>query len=118
MRGFRPRRDRQPFIHGAAFIGLEMPEGDPAQLFGRYQAADGVAREGEHLAQAGVEEQGLSPRTRNWLKVKPAGGATSGTKVESRKMPSAISVILVSIASLSAVVFNKHTCATNLIACQ
>ena len=27
---------------------------------------------------------GSSPRTRNWLKVKPAGGAMSGTKVESR----------------------------------
>jgi hypothetical protein len=35
-----------------------------------------------------------SPRTRNWLNVKPPG-VTSGTQVEIRKMPSAISSVVV-----------------------
>ena len=39
----RLRRDRQPLVHRAALVGLEVAEGDPAQAFGRDEAADGVA---------------------------------------------------------------------------
>ena len=55
----RLRRDREPFVHRAALVGLEMAEGDPAQALGRDDAADGVAVERKHLAQAGVEHQRL-----------------------------------------------------------
>jgi hypothetical protein len=41
-------------------------------------------------------KRGSSPLMRNWLKVNPVG-PMSGTKVEKRKMPSAISSIWVSI---------------------
>jgi hypothetical protein len=44
-----------------------------------------------------VEHERLVPEDENWLKVNPAGPTISGTKVESRKIPSAISSILVSI---------------------
>jgi hypothetical protein len=43
------------------------------------------------------KSSGASALTRNWLNVKPRGGM-SGVKVENRKMPSAISVVVVSIA--------------------
>ena len=59
VRGRRLRRDRQPFVHRAAFVGLEMAEGDPAQALGRNDAAKRVAVERKHLAQAGVEHQRL-----------------------------------------------------------
>ena len=57
--GLRLRRDREPLVHRAAFVGLEMAEGDPAQALGRNEAAHGVAVERKHLAQAGVEHQRL-----------------------------------------------------------
>ena len=59
MRGRRLRSYGQPFVHGAAFVGLEMAEGDPAQLLRRQDARQCLAVEREHLAQAGVEHQRL-----------------------------------------------------------
>ena len=40
VRRRRLRRDREPFVHRAALVGLEMAEGDPAQALGRDDAAD------------------------------------------------------------------------------
>ncbi len=40
---------------------------------------------------------GSSASIRNWLKLKPAGGATASTQVERRCTPGAISAILVSM---------------------
>ena len=55
--GLGLRRDGQPVIQGAALIGLEMAEGDPAQPLRRDNAGDGAAIKGEHAAQAGMEDQ-------------------------------------------------------------
>jgi hypothetical protein len=78
------RRDREPLVHRAAFVGLVVAEGDPAQPLGRDQPADRRADERETSAEPVWNSSGSSPRMRNWLKVMPAGGAISGTKVESR----------------------------------
>ena len=59
VRDLRIRRDREPFVHRAAFIGLVMAEGDPAQPLGRHDAAERIVVERKHLAQAGVEHQRL-----------------------------------------------------------
>jgi hypothetical protein len=55
--GLRLRGDGEPFIHGAAFVGLVMAEGDPAQALQRDEPAHGVAVERKHLAQTGVKHQ-------------------------------------------------------------
>ena len=59
MRRLRVWRDRQPLVHRAAFVGLIVAKGDPAQAPGLDQAAHGVAVEREHLPQAGVKHQRL-----------------------------------------------------------
>src|SRR3546814_4731744 len=45
------------------------------------------------------KSSGWSARIRNWLKVKPSGGATSGRWVDRRKIPEAISSALVSMCA-------------------
>ena len=37
--GRRMRRDREPFVHRATLVGLEMAERDPTQAIGRHDAA-------------------------------------------------------------------------------
>ena len=55
----RLRGGGEPFVHGAALVGLEMPEGDPAQPLGGHDAREGVAIERKHLAQSRVEHERL-----------------------------------------------------------
>ena len=55
----RLRRDGQEFVHRAAFVGLEMREGEVAQAAHRQHGFDRGARRFEDAAQAGVEEQRL-----------------------------------------------------------
>jgi hypothetical protein len=57
VRRLRLWRGGEPFVQGAALIGLEMAKADPAQSFGRHDAAEGVASEAEHLAQTGVKQK-------------------------------------------------------------
>jgi hypothetical protein len=45
--------------------------------------------------------KGSSPFTRNWLKVKPAGGAMASTWVDSRYTSGAISSMLVCMRAVS-----------------
>ena len=40
VRDLRLRRDRQPLVHRAAFVGLVVAEGDPAQPLGRDDAGE------------------------------------------------------------------------------
>src|SRR3954466_4337724 len=49
----------EPLIQGAALVCLKVAVGDPAQLPGRYDAADSLMGQREYLARAGVKQQRL-----------------------------------------------------------
>lgn len=53
----RLRRDRQPLVHRAAFIRLEMRVRDVAQPLDGQHALDRLAREGEQPARSRVEQE-------------------------------------------------------------
>ena len=88
-------RRGEPHVHRPALVGLDVAEADPAQRLDGDEPGDRLGHQREQHPQPGVEQQRLlvAP-TRNWLNVKPSG-LTSGIQVESRKMPSAISSMVV-----------------------
>ena len=53
------RRGGQELVHGAALVGLDVTERDPAQPLDRHDPLDGFADAGKHRAVAGVEQQRL-----------------------------------------------------------
>src|SRR5262249_45995511 len=59
VRGRRLRREREPFVHRAALVGLEMPERDPTQPTRRHDAAQCVAMDRKHVSKTGMEHQRL-----------------------------------------------------------
>src|SRR5215813_109122 len=59
VRGRRLWRDREPFVHRAALVGLEMPERDPTQAIGRHNAAQCIAIDRKHFSEAAMEHQRL-----------------------------------------------------------
>ena len=59
MHDLRARRRREPFVHRAAFVGLDVTEADPAQLFDRDEPADRFGQGREHGAQPAMEQHRL-----------------------------------------------------------
>src|SRR5215468_12342848 len=59
VRGRCLRRDREPFVHRAALVGLEMPERDPTQAIGRHDAAQCIVIDRKHFSEAGMKHQRL-----------------------------------------------------------
>ena len=59
MSGRRLWRNREPFVHRAAFVGLEMAECDPTQALDRNDAAQCIAIERKHSSETGMEHQRL-----------------------------------------------------------
>jgi hypothetical protein len=59
VRGRRLRRDREPFVHRAALVGLEMAEGNPTQTLGRHDAGQCVAIGRKHFSKTGMEHKRL-----------------------------------------------------------
>src|SRR4029453_4541664 len=57
VRDLSVRSNREPFVHGPAFVGLIMAKGNPTQTLGRNEAADRRTSMREHLAQTGMEKQ-------------------------------------------------------------
>jgi len=53
------RRRREPVVHRAALVGLDMAEGDPAQTVERQHARVGRRDGPEHPARAAMEQQRL-----------------------------------------------------------
>ena len=53
--GRRLRRDREPFVHRAALVGLEMPERDPTQAIGRHNAIQCVEIDRKHFSETGMK---------------------------------------------------------------
>src|SRR5215470_4121379 len=74
VRGRRLRCDREPFIHRAALVGLEMAECDPTQAFGRHDAAQCAAIDSKHFSQTGVEHQRLVAENEELIEGKAGGG--------------------------------------------
>ena len=54
-----PGRGGEEQVHRAALVGLDVGEGDPAQVGERHDSRDGVRHEREELAHAGVEQERL-----------------------------------------------------------
>ena len=52
-------RRREPHVHRAALVGLDVAERDPAQRLDRQDRGHRLGDEREHPADAGVEEQRL-----------------------------------------------------------
>ena len=77
-------RGREPHVHRAALVGLDVAEGDPAQRLDRQHRGHRLGDQREHArgARCGTAAA-RRPTTRNWLKVKPSG-LTSGIQVEIR----------------------------------
>ena len=59
MRRLRVGRSGEPFVHRAALVRFEVAICDPAQLFGRDDAAQRVAVKRKHLAQTSVKHHWL-----------------------------------------------------------
>jgi anion-transporting ArsA/GET3 family ATPase len=59
VRDLSVRRRRQEVVDGAALIGLDVRECDPAQPFDRHHARDRLAHQREQLAHPRVVEQRL-----------------------------------------------------------
>ena len=59
MRGDRLGREREPFVHRAAFIGLDVTESDPAQPLRVDDFGNRGGHRREQWSLAGVKEQGL-----------------------------------------------------------
>src|SRR5215472_13209871 len=59
VRGRRLRRDREPFVHRAALVGLEMTKRYPTQAIGRHDAVQCVAIDRKHSPKTGMEHQRL-----------------------------------------------------------
>jgi hypothetical protein len=55
--GVRGRVEQQ--VHRATLVGLEVAEGDPAQLFQGDNVVDGLGHEREQLSHSGVEKERL-----------------------------------------------------------
>jgi hypothetical protein len=55
----RARRHAEPFVHRAAFIGLDVTEADPAQRLDRDEPADRFRQGREHGAQAAMKQHRL-----------------------------------------------------------
>jgi hypothetical protein len=49
----------EPLVHRAAFVGLDMAEADPAQLFDRDEPPDRLRQRREHAAQPAMEQHRL-----------------------------------------------------------
>ena len=77
------RRGRQKHVHRAALVGLDVAEGDPAQLLQRDDPVDGLRHQREQLALPVWKRNGSSPVSRNWFTVKPCS-VISGMQVDSR----------------------------------
>ena len=64
----------EELVHGAALVGLDVGEGDPAQVGERHDRGDAPRTRAGTAARIPVwNRNGCSSRTRNWLNVKPAG---------------------------------------------
>lgn len=50
---------RQELVHSSTLVGLDVSEGDPAQVGDGDDPADRLGHEGEQLAHAGVEQERL-----------------------------------------------------------
>jgi hypothetical protein len=57
MRNLGARGGGKKFVHRAAFVGLHMPEGNPAQPLERNDARDRLRYERKHVTQTGMEKQ-------------------------------------------------------------
>jgi hypothetical protein len=55
----RARRHAEPLVHRAAFVGLDVTEADPAQLFDRDEPADRFGQGREHATQPAMEQHRL-----------------------------------------------------------
>ena len=59
MGHFGLRRRGEQLVHGAALVGFDMAEGDPAKPVERGDRGDGLGEEREGGPVSGMEEQGL-----------------------------------------------------------
>lgn len=59
MRHLRVRGHGQPFVHGAALVGLVVAERDPAEIVDRHDPGDRFGHQREHLPQSCVKQKRL-----------------------------------------------------------
>ena len=98
MRNLGSRGGIEPLIHRAAFVGLDVAEGDPAQSFNRNDSRNSLRNKREQCSKTGVEKQWFFGLDQELIE-RESIRRDARNEVEIRKIPSAISSVLVFMRS-------------------